>query len=113
MARVLPIEGEREQRIADALGEMELTTLALWDDLDSLATHVEVEQVEVPVEGVIVDSDGRFSAVMNIYAVLRYGGDDEEGFRTSDSFLAKLSGRLDGVVPLVEHSSVDISSFYE
>lgn len=106
--------GPREQRIARALEEVDVTGLDLWNDLDALSTHTRIEAVEVPPEGVITRPDGHFTAIMNLYVVLQYGSDkDEDGFATGDSFLAKLSGRLTGDMPIVEESSVDTSSFYE
>lgn len=113
MARAHPLSNSREERIAEALQDVDPTTLDLWQELDSLSTHTLIEQIEAPAEGVIIHADNRFSAILNIYVILTYGKDSEEGFTTAESFVAKVSGTLDGDAPSVEISSVDTSAFYE
>lgn len=97
--------------IAEGLRKVEIESLDLWDDLDALSTHTRIEGIEVPVEGVVPTADGRFTAVMNLYVTLQYGKDDEEGFITSDSFLAKVAGRWRDGSLTVDGATVDTSSF--
>ena len=70
--------------------------MIIWSDLDELSTHTILEGVEVDPEGILIDDDGRFKGVMNVYVTLQYGKDDDEGFTTSDSFLGRFEGHLDG-----------------
>lgn len=102
----------RLERIADALRGTEISQLQIWSELDPLSTHTRVEAVEVPVEGIILGPDNRFSAVLNLYLTLQYGSDDEDGFTTSDSFVATVKGHLNDDDPVIDWSSVDTSSFY-
>jgi len=99
--------------VAEALRNVEITELDIWDKLDILSTHTQIEAVEVPVEGIILSPENRFSAVINIYLTLQYGNNDEEGFTTSDSFVATVKGHLIDDSPTIDTSSVDTSSFYE
>ena len=99
--------------IANQLQDLDLTSLAIWDDLDVLSTHTHVDDIEVPAEGVVIRLDGTFSAVLNVYLSLQYGKDDQEGFTTSDSFLARVTGRVEEGRVIVDDSTVDTSSFYE
>lgn len=100
------------QHVAEALGRIEVTELDLWSVLDRLSTHTYVDAVEVPVEGVVIGPSDRFSAVMNLYLVLQYGRDNDEGFSQSESFRATVSGRMVDGEPHVEQSDVDVSDFY-
>ncbi len=103
----------RREQIAEALQNIEISDLDIWDDLDILSTHTRVEAFEVPVEGIILGPGNRFSAVLNLYLTLQYGKDDDDGFTTSDSFVAIVKGQLEGEALTVDSSSVDTSSFYE
>lgn len=100
------------KQVADAVRRIDITELDLWSDLDQLSTHTYVDAVEVPIEGVVISPDGRFSAVLNLYVLLQYGRDDDEGFSQSESFRGTVSGRLIDGEPLIEQSSVDTSDFY-
>lgn len=99
--------------IARQLQDIDPTSLQIWSDLDELSTHTVVEAMEVPVDGIIMSPDGRFTAVVNVYVLLQYGKDDDEGFTTSDSFRATVSGRFVDGDAIVDRSTVDTSSFYE
>ncbi len=103
----------RAEQVADLVRDTELSTLSLWSDLDQLSTHTQIDGVEVDPDGIIVRADGTFSGAFNIYVSLQYGNDNEEGFTTSDSFLATFDGHFDGDDPVIEHSEVDTSAFYE
>lgn len=114
MATAFRTDRDEADRIVSYLqDELDIRSLDLWDDLDALSTHTQIEQIEAPVEGVVLLGDGRFSAILNIYLILQYGNDDDEGFSTADSFLGKVSGRLRDDDPIVDSSSVDTSAFYE
>lgn len=99
--------------VAGYLRATDFAELDLWDQLDILSTHTRIEGTEIPTEGIVVGPDGQFSAVANLYVSLQYGKDNDEGFTTSDSFLAKIRGHFDGQTPIIDASSVDTSSFYE
>ena len=102
-----------ERDIAAALEQIDVTSLDLWSDLDTLSTHTFVEGVEVPAEGIIVEKDGKFSAVMNLYLLLQFGKNNEEGFTQAESLVANIDGHLADRTPIIDHSSVDTSEYYQ
>jgi hypothetical protein len=103
------------QTVVSALHKADITELALWSDLDALSTHTFLEGIEAEPEGVVINADGTFSGVFNVYVTLQYGksNDNDDGFTTSDSFLAKFDGHFDEAEPVFDHSEVDTSSFSE
>lgn len=103
----------RVKIVEDYLSHLDFAELDLWTKLDVLSTHTRIEGSEIPHEGIVVGPDGAFSAVVNLYVSLQYGKDNDEGFTTSDSFLAKVRGHFDGQSPVIDSSTVDTSSFYE
>jgi hypothetical protein len=99
--------------IAEVLKEYDLTGDAAWGNLDELSTHTRLDGVDVDPEGILIDEQGRFRGVMNIYVTLQYGKDDKEGFASSDSFLGNFEGHLEGSRPKIDTVTVDTSPFYE
>lgn len=112
MAAIPASVDPRAQDIAHQLRNTDMTTLDMWSDLDELSTHTCIDAVEVPVEGIVVGPNDRFSAVVNLYVILQYGRDNDEGFSQAESFLAKISGHIEEGEVVVDQSSVDTSSFY-
>lgn len=101
------------QTVVASLYNSDITELSLWSDLDALSTHTTVEGIEAEPEGVVINADGTFSGVFNVYVTLQYGKDNDDGFTTSDSFLAQFNGHFDDTEPVFDHSEVDTSSFSE
>jgi hypothetical protein len=99
--------------IAEVLKGYDLTGDAAWGNLDELSTHTRLEGVDVDPEGILIDDQGRFKGVMNVYVTLQYGKDDKEGFASSDSFLGNFEGHLEGERPKIDAVTVDTSPFYE
>lgn len=102
----------KSERVADFVRSLDVTSLDLWGSLDALSTHTLVEGVEVDPAGIVIGPGSSFTGVFNIYVTLQYGKDSDEGFSTSDSFLAHLSGHFEGDTPIVDSSSVDTSAFH-
>jgi len=101
------------ERIAAAVNDYDLSSDEVWGELDELSTHTLLEGVEVDPEGVVVGEDGKFKGVFNVYVTLQYGKDVDEGFATSDSFLGKFEGHLEGQKPKLDKLTVDTSPFYK
>jgi hypothetical protein len=102
------------RRIAEAVSNVELSTTGAWDNLDVLSTHTRVEGVDVEADAVILDANGNFRGVVDIYVSLQYGSDSEDDFTSSDSFLGEFRGHLDdNGRPIIDDVSVDTSDFYE
>lgn len=106
------MSSERSEQVAEYIRNLDLTGLHLWRDLDSLSTHTYLDGVEIDPDGIIVSENGDFTGVFNVYVTLQYGHDEEEGFSTSDSFLATVRGHFNDGAPVIDDSSVDTSSFY-
>lgn len=105
--------GGKVARIAELIRDIDVTDLAIWDDLDILSTHTFVDDVEVLEDGIVIRPDDTFSGVFNIYVSLQYGANNDEGFTTSDSFLVSFDGHFEDNQPVIDSSSVDTSAFYE
>src|SRR5437868_6114509 len=90
------------RRIADAVKEVELSDTSAWADLDILSTHTRIEGVDVEPDSVVLDAQGHFRGVVNIYLSLQYGSESDDGFMSSDSFLGECRGHLDDNVPVIE-----------
>jgi hypothetical protein len=101
------------ERIARALERYDLSSDDAWSELDQLSTHTLLEGLEVDPEGVVVDQNGHFKGVMNVYVTLQYDKDEHDGFKTSDSFLGSFEGHMEGDAPKVDSVKVDTSPFYE
>ncbi len=102
------------QAIINAIEEYDLVDSSAWSDLDVLSTHTSVDALEVDPEGVIIEANGDFRGIANVYVLLKYGTNSDDGFETSDSFIAHFRGHLDGEGnPVIEDLHVDTSSFYE
>lgn len=102
----------RPEIVAEKIRHTDMAELDLWNDLGALSTHTHIDSIEVDPDAIIVDELGRFSGAFNIYVSLEYGGNNDEGFTTSDSFLATFDGHFDGDAPLIDRSEVDTSAFY-
>lgn len=102
--------------VMKAIGEYDLVGSIAWSDLDALSTSTEFEEMEVVPEGVFASNDG-FTALATVYVVLRYGGDNEDGFESLDSYPARVVGHFDSerdeLTAIVDAVQVDTSSFYE
>ncbi|ATI82822.1 hypothetical protein A6768_24335 [Sphingobium yanoikuyae] len=98
--------------IASYLNEVDPTEFDIWADLDALSTHTTIDDIEIDPAGIVLSGEN-FEGVFNVYVSLQYGTDNEEGFTTSDSFLARFSGHFDEAnSPVIDKSEVDTSSFY-
>ncbi len=101
------------QEVIQAVENFELTESQAWGDLDVLSTHTHVDAVEVDPAGVIIEPGDRFRGVANVYLLLQYGSDADDGFQTSEALLGKFKGHFDAAhKPVVEILSVDTSPFY-
>ena len=106
-------EHDKVQAIVHAVEDYPIAESAAWGDLDALSAQTVVDGIEVDPEGVTVDRDGRFRGVSNVYVGLQYGS-GEDGFETSDGFLARFEGHFDEVrTPVIDKFTVDTSPFYQ
>jgi hypothetical protein len=105
-------QADPRESIAKVVKEYDLTSDAVWGDLDVLSTHTRLEGVEVDPEGILIDDKGQFKGVMNVYVTLEYGN-KKDGFSSSDSFLGNFEGHLEEDRPKIDAVSVDTSPFYE
>lgn len=107
-----PLEA-RIRAVMDAVENYELAESAAWSDLDALSTHTYIDGIEIDPEGVILE-DNRFHGVMNVYVLLTYGSDKEDGFETSDAFLGQFEGHFNPEgKAVIDNLTVDTSPFYE
>lgn len=107
-------QNTRREAIIEAVkaAATDLTAFSAWADLDALSTHTSVDSVEVLPEGIVLNTDETFQGVLNLYLTLQYGHDNNEGFSTSESMLAKFSGSFDEGEPRIDDIEVDTSRFY-
>lgn len=102
------------RRIAEAVRGIELSETSAWNDLDILSTHTRVEGINVDPDGVVLDANGNFRGVIDIYVSLQYGSNNEEGFASSDSFLGEFRGHLEAHgKAVIDDVTVNTSDFYE
>ena len=109
-------QGKRQDAvdaIVKAVENLDLTAFPeAWNELDVLSTHTQIDGIQVDPAGVSV-SGKSFRGVAPVYVVLEYGGQNDDGFTTSDSFLGTFSGHLDeGGRPVVDTFAVDTSPFF-
>lgn len=107
-----PQRALRVSAIMQAVSDYDVTQSEAWSDLDELSTHTYVDDVEVDPEGILIDGDS-FKGIMNIYVLLQYGSDSQEGFQTSDAFLARFTGHFEDGHASIDSLQVDTSPFYE
>lgn len=107
-----PKRADRVGAVLQAVTDLDLTQSDAWSDLDELSTHTYIDDVEVDPEGIVLD-DGRFKGMMNVYVLLQYGRDNQEGFQTSDAFRGRFEGHFEGAAAIIDKVSVDTSPFYE
>jgi hypothetical protein len=113
MARSSALADKKREKIVRLVEEYDLSSDPAWSALDELSTHTALEGLEVDPEGVVLDKNGKFRGVVNVYVTLQYDKDDVEGFTTSESFLGNFEGHFEGERPKVDSISVDTSSFYQ
>src|SRR5215211_751931 len=98
----------RTQAIVEAIENFDIVDSPAWHDLDILSTHTHIDGIEVDPEGIIFEPEGRFKGVANIYVLLKYGSDKDEGFETTDSFRGYFQGHFEkGGKPIIENLSID------
>lgn len=111
MASVANTQEDIVKVVVRALQAIDVKSLDIWSELASLSNDTEVEAIEVPDEGVIIQPENRFSAVLNLYLLLNYNEPSDDRFTTSDSVRAVVNGHLVDNVPVIVDASVDVSSF--
>ena len=107
-----PNRADRVGAVLQAVTDLDLTQSEAWSALDELSTHTYIDDVEVDPEGIVLDED-RFKGMMNIYVLLQYGRDNQEGFQTSDAFRGWFNGHFEGAEAIIDGVRVDTSPFYE
>ena len=108
MARDPSAASTRKTRaIADAVRQVELSTMEAWSDLDVLSSNTHIEAVEV-FEDEIRESDGKFQGPINIHVTLQY----PENVTLSDTFPGRFEGEWKQDRPFINRVAVDTSSFY-
>lgn len=100
-------EARTPRRIAEAVRDTELSETAAWNDLDILSSNTHVEAIEVFEDEIRTEGDS-FEGPINVHVTLQY----PEDVTMSETFPGRFQGRWDGRKPVVEHVSVDTSSFY-
>lgn len=108
----LVVDRSGARAIGSALAQFDVTSSSAWSDLDVLAQRVIVDGVELDEDSVVVASDGTFEAIAYVYLVLEYGTGDD-GFSTSESFRADITGTIDGDKVVIDALNVDTTPFYE
>ena len=106
-----PLRAERVGAVLQAISNYDLTQSDVWSALDELSTHTYIDDVEVDPEGIVLD-DNRFKGMMNIYVLLQYGRDNQEGFQTSDAFRGWFNGHFEGADAVIDGVRVDTSPFF-
>jgi Predicted pPIWI-associating nuclease len=105
-------EAHSKDQVVAAVKDADLTAFDAWSDLDVLSSRTQIDAIEVDPAGISISNDG-FHGVANVYVVLEYGGgEDDDGFTTSDAFLGKFAGHFDNGNPVLEKFTVDTSPFY-
>jgi hypothetical protein len=109
-------KAKRDDQIAEIVKAMQTYDLGsspAWSDLDALSSHTFLDGVEVDPDGIIVRGS-EFRGPLSIYVVLQYSeANDDENFKTSDSFMGEFKGHFDKDVPIIDQVTVDTSPFYE
>jgi hypothetical protein len=106
-------EARAIEAIADKVEHLDLAQLPAWSNLDELSNRTTLDGIEVDPAGITISGQD-FKGVANVYVVLDYRGrPGEEGFTTSDSFLAEFSGRIESGEPIIDTFAVDTSPFFE
>ncbi len=111
----VPEDGDpRTAKVLSAMSSYDLTSSSAWNELDVLATRVSIDDVEVDPAGILFDDAGEFRGSVNIYVVLRYGPDGDDGLETTESFRGRFHGRVsdDGIAEIAD-VTVDTSPFFE
>src|SRR5262249_15767871 len=85
---------EQRSRIVEAIRNYDLSKHAAWRQLRSLSTKAMLEGIEADPEGVLVDANGHFRGVMNVYVTLEYGTGASK-FADSESLLGRFEGHLE------------------
>lgn len=112
LAQTEPDRTERVRAVMRTLQNYDVAQSTAWPDLDELSTHTYLDGVEVDPEGIVIEGN-LFKSVVNVYVLLQYGKDNEEGFQTSDAFLARTSGHFEGDDVVVDSFVIDTSPFFE
>jgi|SRR5580700_4302820 hypothetical protein len=98
---------KRIRAIADAVRQVELSTMEAWSDLDMLSSNTHIEAIEV-FEDEIRERDGKFQGPINIHVTLEYA----DNVTLSDTFPGRFEGEWKQDRPLINRVAVDTSSFY-
>lgn len=106
-----PEPDPRLSAVLQAASDYDLTQSEAWSDLDELSTHTYVDDVEVDPAGIKIEGN-EFKGIINVYVLLQYGKDAEEGFQTSDAFRGQFSGHFEGGLAIIDKVSVDTSPFF-
>ena len=99
-----------QDKIASAMRQVDIGQFSGWNDLDQLATRVEIQDLEVFESEIVVDGD-TFIGPVNVYVVLHYGNEDGDAF--PDSYPGSFRGHLSDGKPVIDDVTVDTSSFYQ
>lgn len=107
------VPADLRDALSEALETYDLTESASWSDIDALATHVYIEDLDLDPDSIVQNPDGTFSGAVNVYLTLQYGKDDNEGFRLGESFVGEVKGSLgeDGKARIQE-LTVDTEPFF-
>ncbi len=104
----------RAGAVLAAMSTYQLTDSSGWNALDSLATHVVIDDVEVDPAGIIFDEADGFHGAVSIYLVLKYGSATDDGPETTEAFRGRFTGHMSADdTAAIDDVTVDTSSFFE
>jgi hypothetical protein len=105
---------KRTKDVIKAVEDYDLYKSPSWPDLDDLSDDTSVDAVDVDPAGIIFEPKDQFHGLANVYVLLQYREDQQDGFETSDSFLGRFEGHFDtNGTPVIDKISIDTSPFYE
>jgi hypothetical protein len=102
-----PVSTKKAHAIAEAVRNIELSTMEAWSDLDRLSSNTHVEAIEI-FEDEIRLTGSRFQGPINLHVTLQY----PENVTLSETFPGRFEGEWRKDRPFIDRVVVDTSSFY-
>ena len=95
-----------------AVADFDVEQSAAWRKLESLATQVFLDDLEVDPAGIVI-TEREFRGVINLYVLLKYGSNTDNGPESAEAFRGIFRGELmpDGLAHVTE-LDVNVEPFF-